>query len=88
MNAELQAALATYDRIGWGGEIPASDLEIAHDALLKIVHESGMDLGDAVRLVHMVEGGNWSKGWSRGYDSARNHYTVSVRPSFSLGIQS
>lgn len=76
MNADLQQALAAYERIGWGGELPRDDRETVRDFLIKTLsHTDGITLTDAVKLVHMIEGGSWSEGWERGYDSGRNHAT-------------
>lgn len=78
--AAVEQAIKNYDKIGYGGELPEADLEAAHDFVLSLVHRSGVDLTTAVKLVHMIEGGHWSKGWEQGYSSAKNHYT----PRFSL----
>jgi hypothetical protein len=81
MNADLTNALKSYNKIGWGGKLPDEDLDTLHEFLIKTVQESGIELADAVKIVFAVEGGNWSKGWGVGYDTAKNHYT----PRFNLG---
>jgi hypothetical protein len=86
---KLQTAIKNYDKIGWGGELPKEDREVVHDYVIRVLSEqTGMTTGEAIKLVHILEGGSWSDGWDKGYSSAKNHYSVSVRPSFSLGIQS
>lgn len=81
LSPEVEQALKTYERIGWGGEIPTDDLEVVHDFVIATLHRTaGIDLQTVIKMVHMLEGGNWSKGWTVGYGSAKNHYT----PSFSL----
>lgn len=81
MDAKIEQALKTYDKIGYGGAgMPGDQLDAVHDLILSTLHRSGIDLTTAVKLVHLIEGGSWSKGWESGYDSAKKYYS----PSFSL----
>ncbi len=80
MDAKLIQALKNYSRSGYGGTVSPEDQEVVHDFLIKTVYESGVSMEDAARLVHIEGGGQWSKGWTAGYSSAKSHYT----PKFSL----
>jgi len=81
LSTAVQTALDHYAAVGWGGQLPEKDLEAVHDFVISTLHRTaGIDLKTAIKLVHMIEGGNWSKGWDKGYGSAKNHYS----PRFSL----
>jgi hypothetical protein len=77
----VRTALSRYAATGWGGELPDDDIDAVHDFVISTLHRvAGVDVQTAIKLVHVLEGGNWSKGWERGYGTAKNHFT----PKFSL----
>lgn len=76
LRTDVQTALSHYAAVGWGGELPEKDLDAVHDFVISTLHRTaGLDLKTAIKLVHLLEGGNWSKGWSKGYGSATDHYS-------------
>ena len=76
MRSDVQAALRHYAVAGWGGEMPAADLDAVHDFVIETLHRTaGVDLKTAIKLVHLLEGGHWSKGWDAGHHSAKSHYS-------------
>jgi hypothetical protein len=80
MEAKIEQAVKNYNRTGWGATVPAEDLEAVSDFIMAQLVSTGLSNQEAIRLVHLVQGGYWAKGWEIGYSSAKNHFS----PSFSL----
>lgn len=81
MNERIATAIKNYDEAGWGAELPKEDRENVHDFVIsRLASSQDITVREAIKLVHVLEGGSWSDGWEKGYSSAKNHYS----PSFSL----
>jgi hypothetical protein len=75
MNAKINEAIQNYSEIGWGGTIPADQLEAVHEFVIsRLAASQDITVTEAIKLVHLLEGGNWAKGWETGYGSAQHHY--------------
>lgn len=71
----LITAIKNHDRDGFGAPHRPEDLEAVHEFVITALHQTvGLDRNAAIKLVHILEGGSWSKGWDAGYSSAKNHY--------------
>lgn len=75
----IKATLAEARRIAGqptGDRLDGKQAGEAESVILRLLEETGLDYGDALRLLGAVQWGKWNEGWRVGYEGGRGRTGV------------